>query len=73
MREFLKPVLQHGELDLRCPIAEAKQFYRALHDAVCTAQLVRIPAMDHMGDSIGRLSARVGQNEALPEWFERHL
>lgn len=66
-------LLLHGEEDLRCPIAEAEQFYRALHDVGCKTELVLIPGMSHMGDSTGPLPARVGQNEALLEWFERHL
>jgi dipeptidyl aminopeptidase/acylaminoacyl peptidase len=66
-------LMLHGEKDLRCPIAEAEQFYRALHDAGCKTELVRIPDADHMGDSIGPIPARVAQNEALLEWFERHL
>jgi len=63
----------HGVEDLRCPISEAEQFYRALHDAGCRTELVRIAGMSHMGDSVGPLSARLTQNEALLEWFERHL
>ena len=66
-------LMLHGEADLRCPITEAEQFYRALHDAGCETELVRIAGMNHMGDSTGPLSARRGQNEALLEWFERHL
>lgn len=66
-------LMLHGEDDLRCPIAEAEQFYRALHDAGCTTELVRIAGAGHMGDSIGPLTARRAQNEALLEWFERHL
>jgi dipeptidyl aminopeptidase/acylaminoacyl peptidase len=66
-------LMLHGEQDLRCTIAEAEQFYRALHDAGCTTELVRIPGMNHMGDSTGPLSARKGQNEALLDWFERFL
>lgn len=66
-------LLLHGEEDMRCPIAEAEQFYRALHDAGCVTELVRIPGMAHMGDSTGPLSARRAQNEALLDWFERHL
>jgi len=66
-------LLLHGEDDLRCPVAEAEQFYRALHDVGCTTELVRISGMAHMGDSIGPLPARLGQNEALLDWFERYL
>lgn len=66
-------LLVHGEDDVRCPISESEQFYRALHDAGCVTELVRIPGMSHMGDSTGPLGARLGQNEALLDWFERHL
>lgn len=66
-------LMLHGEDDLRCPVAEAEQFYRALHDVGCKTELVRIPGATHMGDSIGPLSARRTQNEALLDWFERHL
>ena len=73
-REFgLPKMLLHGEEDLRCPIAEAEQFYRALHDAGCATELVRIAGMAHMGDSNGPLPARRAQNEALLDWFERYL
>jgi dipeptidyl aminopeptidase/acylaminoacyl peptidase len=66
-------LLLHGEDDLRCPVTEAEQFYRALHDAGCTTELVCVPNMNHMGDSNGPLSARLTQNEALLDWFERYL
>ncbi len=66
-------LLIHGENDLRCPIGEAEQFYRALKDVGCPAELVRIPACSHIGDSIGPLSARRAQNEALIGWFNRYL
>lgn len=66
-------LMLHGDEDYRCPIAEAEQFFRALIDIGCTSELVRIPRCNHMGDSHGPLSARVGQNEALVDWFERFL
>jgi hypothetical protein len=34
---------------------------------------VIIPGMKHMGDSVGPLPVRLAQNEALLEWFKRHL
>lgn len=66
-------LLLHGEDDLRCPIAEAEQFYRVLRDVGCPTELVRIAGMSHVGDSMGPLSVRVAQNEVLLDWFERHL
>lgn len=66
-------LLIHGEEDLRCPISEAEQFHRALKDAGCITELVRIPGCSHIGDSIGPLSARRTQNQALVDWFDRYL
>ncbi len=66
-------LMLHGQDDLRCPVAEAEQFYRALHDAGCKTELVVIEGMNHMGDSVGPLSARRIQNEAVLDWFERFL
>jgi len=48
-------LMLHGQADDRCPIAEAEQFYRGLHDAGCETELLSIPGMTHMGDSTGRL------------------
>ena len=66
-------MLLHGEEDLRCPIEEAEQFHRVLCDVGCTTELFRIPGCSHLGDSVGPLSARRAQNEALLSWFQRHL
>jgi dipeptidyl aminopeptidase/acylaminoacyl peptidase len=66
-------LLIHGEKDFRCPISQAEQFYRALLDAGCTTEMVRLRDADHMGDSMGPPAARVGQNAALIDWFERFL
>jgi dipeptidyl aminopeptidase/acylaminoacyl peptidase len=66
-------LLVHGEEDLRCPISEAEQFHRVLRDVGCETELLRIPGCSHIGDSLGPLSARRAQNEALLSWFQRHL
>jgi dipeptidyl aminopeptidase/acylaminoacyl peptidase len=66
-------LLLHGEADIRCPIAGAESFFRALLDAGCVTELVRLKACDHLGDSVGPLSARLGQNQALLSWFKRYL
>jgi len=66
-------MLLHGEDDLRCPISEAEQFHRVLRDVGCTTELFRIPGCSHLGDSVGPLSARRAQNEALLSWFQQYL
>lgn len=66
-------LLIHGEQDLRCPIAEAEQFHRALLDAGCISEMVRLRDANHLGDSIGPPLTRIGQNAALLDWFKRFL
>jgi dipeptidyl aminopeptidase/acylaminoacyl peptidase len=66
-------LMLHGADDYRFPITEAEQFFQVLLDVGCTTELVRIPGCSHMGDAYGPLSARIGQNEALVNWFERFL
>jgi dipeptidyl aminopeptidase/acylaminoacyl peptidase len=63
----------HGEQDLRCPIAGAESFHRALLDAGCVSEMVRMPQASHLGDSIGPPQTRVAQNIALLDWFQRFL
>ena len=66
-------LIVHGEEDLRCPISEAEQLFRALCDAGCVCEFLRIPQCNHLGDSAGPLPAREAQNEALLGWFQRFL
>jgi dipeptidyl aminopeptidase/acylaminoacyl peptidase len=66
-------LLVHGEEDFRVPISEAEQFHRALQDAGCATELLRIPGCSHLGDSLGPSSARRAQNQALLDWFSRYL
>jgi dipeptidyl aminopeptidase/acylaminoacyl peptidase len=63
----------HGANDVRCVLAEAEQFHRAVMDAGCESQMVIIAGCDHMGDSMGPVSARVAQNEALLSWLVQKL
>lgn len=66
-------LMLHGDSDLRCPLSEAEQFFAALLDAGCKAELVRIRGASHLGDSMGSPAMRVAQNEALLDWFKRYL
>ena len=72
-RNCVTPTLMfHGEQDLRAPLAEAEQFI-ALMDNSCTAEMEIIPGANHLGDSVGPLSASRRQNEALLDWFQRFI
>jgi dipeptidyl aminopeptidase/acylaminoacyl peptidase len=54
-------------------MAESEQFFRALLDAGCESDLVILHDCNHLGDAMGPVPARIGQNEALLGWFERWL
>jgi dipeptidyl aminopeptidase/acylaminoacyl peptidase len=62
-----------GEADLRCPPTEAEQYFRVLKDSGCPTEMLRLPGCDHIGSWTGPVPARAAQNEALVEWFSRHL
>lgn len=66
-------LLLHGEDDFRCPISGAEEFHRALRDVGCITEMFRIPECSHNGPVIGPPSARLAQNEALLDWFQRYL
>jgi dipeptidyl aminopeptidase/acylaminoacyl peptidase len=62
-----------GEADLRCHPAESEQYYRVLKGNGVTTEMLRLPNSSHIGTWNGPVEARVAQNEALIEWFARHL
>ncbi len=62
-----------GESDERCHPSEAEQYYRVLKRTGCPSEMLRLPNADHLGSWYGPVAARAAQNEALVEWFSRHL
>ena len=62
------------ELDVRCPMGEAEQYFRALRDAGCVAEFMRIPGSFHAGPQYGGITAlaRVRDEPAL-DWYRRYL
>jgi acylaminoacyl-peptidase len=62
-----------GDDDLRCPATEAEQYYRILRRRGVPTEMLRLPDSDHIGSWVGPVPARAAQNEALVEWFTRHL
>jgi len=59
--------------DLRCPIGEAEQYFRALRDAGCMAEFIRIPNSFHAGPLAGPSALRRPRDEAILAWFQRYL
>lgn len=62
------------ELDVRCPMGEAEQYFRALKDAGCMAEFMRVPGSFHGGPQAAGITAlaRVRDHAAL-EWYQRFL
>ncbi len=66
-------LLIHGEQDLRCPIAEAEQFFTALKRLGREVQLVRFPGEGHELSRSGKPVRRVKRLHFIRDWFVRHL
>jgi dipeptidyl aminopeptidase/acylaminoacyl peptidase len=62
-----------GEEDRRCDPSQGYSFYSALRRAGCAAEMLLLPGADHWGKVTGPMSGRRAQEEALVEWFDRHL
>jgi dipeptidyl aminopeptidase/acylaminoacyl peptidase len=62
-----------GEADLRCPATESEQYYRVLKANDVPTEIIRLPESAHLGTWHGPVAARLAQNEALINWFARHL
>ena len=68
------PVLVvHSELDLRCPLATAKQYYTELRLRGVEAQLLVFPGEDHELSRSGSPQHRRARFEHILGWWARHL
>jgi dipeptidyl aminopeptidase/acylaminoacyl peptidase len=61
------------EGDLRVPPSQAEQYYRIVRRNGVPSEMLRIPNAHHIGSWNGPVAGRLAQNEALLDWFERHL
>lgn len=62
------------ENDVRCPMSDAEQFFMALKQAGCTAELMRIPGSSHGGPQVaGVTKLSRPRDEAVIDWLRRHL
>jgi dipeptidyl aminopeptidase/acylaminoacyl peptidase len=62
-----------GEGDMRCHPVESEQYYRVLKSNGVPTEMLRLPNSSHLGTWDGPIPARIAQNKALVEWFERYL
>jgi acetyl esterase/lipase len=66
-------VIQH-EQDLRTPPANSDLYFALLLANGRAAEMLRMPGTGHQGSfALGSPAVRVAQNEALLDWFTRHL
>ncbi len=66
-------MLIHSELDLRCPMEQAEEFFTALKKLGKTAVLVRFPNENHDLSRSGGPRHRVERLEYMAAWFDRYL
>lgn len=63
-------LILHGEKDLRVPLSQGQEFYNALKQQNCPAQMVVYPRTPH-GPQEPKFILDIGNR--LLEWFQQHL
>ena len=66
-------LMLHSEMDFRCPIEQAEEFYFALKHVGCQVELVRTPNEDHNLSRNGSPDHRIGRLRRIANWFAEQL
>ena len=66
-------LLLHGEVDARCPIEQAEQYFVALKRHGKVVEFVRFPDCSHLFLRVGHPKMREEYLRRTLEWFDRHL
>ena len=66
-------LILHGEMDFRCPIADAEQFYITLKTLNKEAGFVRFPQANHNLSRNGIPNLRLERLNQIVSWFERYV
>ncbi|RBP63922.1 dipeptidyl aminopeptidase/acylaminoacyl peptidase [Brevibacterium sanguinis] len=66
-------LVMHSELDHRCPLEQAQQYYAALQRAGVPTELLIFPGENHELSRSGQPRHRRQRFEAILEWWQRHL
>jgi dipeptidyl aminopeptidase/acylaminoacyl peptidase len=64
-------LLLHGEVDHRCPVGQAEQWFTALRERGVPTRLVRYPGAGHLFILDGRPSHRLDFNRRIVEWVQQ--
>jgi dipeptidyl aminopeptidase/acylaminoacyl peptidase len=62
----------HSELDHRCPIEQAEQWFTALKELGVETRMLRFPDEGHDLSRSGRPDRRLERLEAIIGWFDQH-
>ncbi|UVI34532.1 alpha/beta hydrolase family protein [Brevibacterium spongiae] len=66
-------LVMHSELDFRCPLEQAQQYYAALQRAGVDTELLIFPGENHELSRAGQPRHRRQRFEAILDWWDRHL
>lgn len=66
-------LLVQGEADWRCTAEQSEQFYTVLKVNGCDVEMLRLPDSSHIGSVAGAPAVRRAKNEAMLDWFIRHV
>ena len=66
-------LVMHSELDLRCPLEQAQQYYAALQRAGVDTELLIFPGENHELSRSGQPRHRQQRFEAMLDWWDQHL
>lgn len=66
-------LVMHSELDFRCPLEQAQQYYAALQRAGVDTEMLIFPGENHELSRAGQPRHRRQRFEAILDWWDRHL
>ncbi|MGR6092355.1 alpha/beta hydrolase family protein [Brevibacterium sp. CSND-B09] len=66
-------LVMHSELDLRCPLEQAQQYYAALQRAGVDTEMLIFPGENHELSRAGQPRHRRQRFEAILDWWDRRL
>ncbi|WP_193095281.1 alpha/beta hydrolase family protein [Brevibacterium sp. FME17] len=66
-------LVMHSELDFRCPLEQAQQYYAALQRAGVDTELLIFPGENHELSRAGQPRHRRQRFEAMLDWWDQHL
>ncbi|MDN5807674.1 MAG: prolyl oligopeptidase family serine peptidase [Brevibacterium sp.] len=66
-------LVMHSELDFRCPLEQAQQYYAALQRAGVDTELLIFPGENHELSRSGQPLHRRQRFEAMIDWWDQHL